>query len=401
MKISGIIAEYNPFHNGHAFHIEETKKRGADAIVVVLGGNFTQRGDVSILSKLSKARCAIEGGADLVIELPCVYSLGAAKDFALGGVKLLDSMGCIDTLSFGSEEKDLQNLINTANIITDLEKNSLLKPEIIDGAGFAGAREAMLKNACYDQEADIIKKPNNILAIEYLLALKNINSPIQPVSITRSGALHDEILSFDSNLSKGHICSASHLRNIIKNDFEKSAFFMPEKTFEILNEEKEKGRFPIYLNNLEQAIISRMRMISASDIKNINGVSEGLENRIIYAVRNSVSLDDMFSVASSKRYTMSRIRRIVLGACIGVSQKLSHYDPQYIRVLASNKKGFDILKKAKTTSKLPIVTRTARISSISNIAAEMSEVECAAFDLYSLAFSPIGKCGLELTETNF
>lgn len=401
MKISGIIAEYNPFHNGHAYHIKKTREAGAEAVVVVLGGNFTQRGDVSIMPKLLKAKAAIECGADLVIEMPCVYALGAAKDFATGGVKLLNALGCIDALSFGCEAKNLEQLTNTAEAISKLEQEQKLKGIMAQGTGFAGARETMLNESGFQKEASIIKEPNNILAIEYLLALKATNSMIRPFCTERICAAHDEQILDPPIAYEGGICSASQLRKIIGKDVKQASSFMPPPAFNLLSEAIARGRAPIFLYQLEQAILSRLRMFSSADIKNINGVSEGLENRIVYAIRNSASLEDLIACASSKRYTSARIRRILLSSCLGITRRLISSDPPYIRVLASNQKGFEILKTAKPKTTLPVVTRAGLLSSLGQTAAAFSLIEGAAADLYSLAFNPPGKCGLEFTETNF
>ena len=392
MKIAGIIAEYNPFHNGHKYQIEKTREMGATHIVCILGGNYTQRGDFSCVSKTAKAKMALSNGADLVVELPHPYTVASAPDFALGGVKILENLGCVDMLSFGSEEGNVKTLINLANILDSLEGE--VSQGMEKGKGFAAARQTLLYEKGYKKEGDIIARPNNILAIEYIRALKDIGSNITPVTVARSGSnYNDEVPENDK------IASATAIRNIMKNRPLDAEKYMPESAFSVLEEENEKGRTPLNYDVLNVAILSRLRTLTSEQIEGVMGVSEGLHNRIYKEIRQCKSVDEIVENITTKRYTSARIRRILISAVTGVTKELlEDKEVPYIRVLGSNEKGNEILKTAKQTAKIPIIQRGAEIPSIGQKAAEFFNVECLATDLYSMGFSKIGDCDLEYTE---
>lgn len=392
MKIAGIIAEYNPFHKGHLYQIEKTREMGATHIVCILGGNFTQRGEASSVSKIAKAKMALSCGADLVVELPHAYTISSAPDFALGGVKLLENLGCVDMLSFGSESGNIEELNNLAKLLCDLEGELNFGME--QGRGFASARQTLLYEKGYKNEGDIISHPNNILALEYLLALKKIGSKITPVTLSRKGANYDDKVPNDTD-----IASATAIRDIIKNNPSDAEKYMPKGAFLLLKEEVEKGRVPINYNLLNVAILSRLRTLTPEQIEGIMGVSEGLQNRIYKEIRQCTSVEQIVENITTKRYTSSRIRRILISGATGVTKELLEgKETPYIRVLGRNEKGDEILKKAKKTTKNPIVQRGADISMLGQKAAEFFCVECNATDLYSMGFTEMGNCDLEYTE---
>ncbi len=392
MKIAGIIAEYNPFHNGHKYQIEKTREMGATHVVCALGGNFTQRGEVSCVSKTAKAKMALSNGADLVIELPHVYTVGSAPDFALGGVKILDNLGCVDMLSFGSESGNIAELNNLANLLCELEGK--LNSGMKTGKGFASARQTLLYDKGYKNEGDIISHPNNILALEYLLALKKIGSNITPATVSRKDANYNDKAPSDTDFA-----SATAIRNLMKDNFRDAEKYMPESAFAVLKEEIEKGRTPLNLDVLNVAILSRLRTLTPEQIENVMGVSEGLHNGIYKEIRRCQSVKQIVENLTTKRYTSSRIRRILISAVTGVTKDLLEgKETPYIRVLGRNEKGDEILKLAKQTAKIPLVQSGADVSLLSQKASEFFRVECLATDLYSMGFTPIGNCDLEYTE---
>ncbi len=392
MKIAGIIAEYNPFHNGHKYQIEKTREMGATHIVCILGGNFTQRGDFSCVSKIAKTKMALSNGADLVIELPHPYSVGSAPDFAMGGVKLLDNLGCVDTLSFGSESGDIEILKKLADLVNELEDDFCLGME--KGKGFPSARQNLLYEKGYKNEGDILSHSNNILALEYILALKNMGSHITPVTVSRKEANYN-----DQVPNQTDIASATAIRNLMKNNFLETEKYMPESAFAVLEEEIKKGRTPINFDVLDIAILSRLRTLTPEQIENIMGVSEGLHNSIFREIRRCKNVEEIVANLTTKRYTSSRVRRILISAATGVTKELLEgKEIPYIRVLGRNEKGDEILKKAKQTAKIPIVQKGAEIPQIGQKAAELFSVECLATDLYSMGFTPMGNCDLEYTE---
>lgn len=392
MKIAGIIAEYNPFHNGHKYQIEKTREMGATHIICVLGGNFTQRGEASLVSKTAKAKMALSNGVDLVLELHHIYSVGSASDFALGGVKVLDNLGCVDTLSFGSESGDIESLLNLANLVDELEGK--LNQGMENGKGFPSARQTLLCENGYEKEGEIISHPNNILALEYILALKKIGSKITPATVTRMGSNFN-----DQTATNGEMASATALRNIVKENPLNAQKYMPESAFSVLEEGINKGKIPLNNDVLNVAILSRLRSLTPDYIEGVAGVSEGLHNSIFREIRRCKTVEEIVNNLTSKRYTASRIRRILISLATGVTKEIIEgKDIPYIRVLGRNEKGDEILKLAKQTAKIPIVQRGAEIPSIGQKAAEIFRAECLATDLYSMGFTPMGNCDLEYTE---
>ena len=388
MKIAAVIAEYNPFHLGHEYMLTTVRNMGYDGIIAVMSGNFVQRGDAAISDKRSRAKMAISCGADLVIELPLPYAVASAQKFAQGSVEIIKGCGIVDAIAFGSECGDVELIKTTADIIAN-EIGDELKRQLDKGITFAAAREKAV--ASIDKKAAaILKSPNDTLAVEYVTALGN--SEIKPIAIKRIGAAHD------GDAIDG-FASASQIRQmLLSGDIEGAAKYMPTAAAEILKEEIESGNAPVDLKRAENAVISHLRRLSVEDIRNLPDVSEGLENRILDAIRKGTSLDEIISRIKSKRYTMARIRRILLLAYLGVSKKDASVSVPYIRILAANQKGRQILKSMKKSATLPIITRTKEVNTLDKQAVNMFSLEGAAADLYWL-MSPTNKpCGKDMTD---
>lgn len=332
MKTAGIIAEYNPFHNGHRYHIEETRKiTGAEGIIVAMSGSFVQRGEYAICDKWSRAKMAILGGADLVIELPCVYSCQSAEYFAKGAVSILESLKC-DYLSFGTETENTDEIIKIAEFLKkpDDAFEKKLADNLQKGISYPKALADTLGN-------DTVNTPNNVLAIEYIKQIKNMN----PVGIKRHGSLHD---------GKG---SASDIREKISNK-ENVDNLMPDTSIEIL-----KNTHIADCSTFENLVLYKLRTMSTEQLKNIPDVTEGLENRIMQMCHRHTSLEDLCNDIKTKRYTMARIRRILTNALLDITKEDISQNPEYIRVLAMNKKGMQILSSLRDTTDLPIITKVA------------------------------------------
>ena len=388
MKIAAVIAEYNPFHLGHEYMLTTVRNMGYDGIIAVMSGNFVQRGDTAISDKRSRAKMAISCGADLVIELPLPYAVASAQKFAQGSVEIIKGCGIVDAIAFGSECGDVELIKTTADIIAN-EIGDELKKQLDKGITFAAAREKAV--ASIDKKAAaILKSPNDTLAVEYVTALSN--SEIKPIAIKRIGAAHD------GDAIDG-FASASQIRQmLLSGDIEGAAKYMPTAAAEILKEEIESGNAPVDLKRAENAVISHLRRLSVEDIRNLPDVSEGLENRIFDAIRKGISLDEIISKIKSKRYTMARIRRILLLAYLGVSKKDASVSVPYIRILGANQKGRQILKSMKKSATLPIITRTKEVNTLDKQAVNMFSLEGAAADLYWL-ISPTNKpCGKDMTD---
>ena len=279
MNVCGIVAEYNPFHNGHLYHIEETKKKtGCDAIVVVMSGNFIQRGVPALFDKWTRTKMALQSGADLVIELPLLYSISSAEYFAQGSVSLLDGLNVVDHISFGSNTTDLDALKRIANVLYLEPENykKLLESELKRGTSFPIARSNALKNFLkkeYDAKyiSEILLDSNNILGIEYLKALLYCNSSIKPMVVERKGG------NYNSTTITNNVCSATAIRELMeKEELKTVQDVVPKATFDILNKEIVNGRTPMFLKNFEKEILYTLRRNSSKDLLNIADVTEGL-----------------------------------------------------------------------------------------------------------------------------
>lgn len=376
MNICGIVCEYNPFHNGHLYQLNEAKRRGADGIVCVMSGNFVQRGDFAIMQKSARAEAAVLNGADVVIELPLPWAVASAERFAFGAVSILSSLGVVTHLSFGAESDDTSMLLQAAKTLTGDEFNSALLREYSGGISYAKARELAL--AGFDENlARLITTPNNILAVEYLKAILRLGSDISPIAVARRGAAHDEGSASDG------IASASFIRDSIENDGDFSSF-LPERSLDIYIREKKNGNAPVLIKSADRAIMSVLKRISAEEFAKYGDVSEGLEYRLFDAVSKSTSLDEAISLAKTKRYAHSRIRRIFLNAFLGVKASAVCEPVPYARILAFSDRGRDIIKSAKSLAKIPIITRPSSIKAESEKAYNLLALERRADDIYSL-----------------
>lgn len=384
MKISGIICEYNPFHNGHLYHIRETRKNGATHIVAVMSGNFVQRGDTAIMDKLDRARLAVRSGADLVIELPVQYCLSSAEYFASGAVWLLNSLGAVDELSFGSECGDVQKLQKALEAVelTAVSRSDDIRKIMEKGYTYPRALTSVL-NGINAEAADIISEPNNLLAIEYMRALKKFSSGMKPYTIKRINAAHDGLTA-----GNGY-ASASYIRE--KLAAERRASAISEYTTSIWTEAVSnairKGE-TASLSRLERVLLYKLRSTTVEEIAAISDVGQGLEHRI-YGARMAGSLDELLFTVKTKRYTMARIRRIMLSLLIGITKDDMKQLPPYGRILAFNERGKEILAKAKNHTRIPYASSIARLSQISETAERFAELEIRASDVYGLALETV------------
>ena len=363
-KVLGIVAEYNPFHNGHLFHLEESKKiTGATYTIAVMSGNFTQRGSTSLIDKWSKAKSAIENGIDLVIELPVLYSISSAENFAEGAIKILNSLGVVDYISFGAETSNIDILEKVADILyrEPKEFKAILSHELEKGNSFPKARENALLMYLNDIKtySNILSSPNNILGIEYLKALKKYKSSIIPICVHRYEAEYNDI-SYT-----GNIASSTAIRNIVKNNgLNILGNLMPPQSYSSLIDSIKVGHVVPDISVFEREIIYNLRKMSLADIANLPDVNEGLENAIKNATNSCNSIVEFLNIIKSKRYTNTRIQRILLYSLLGISKKdmqISKKINPYIRVLGFNERGkFIVSEVAKANPSLPIITSVKR-----------------------------------------
>lgn len=340
MKITGIITEYNPFHNGHKYQITEAKK-SCDAVVCVMSGSFVQRGDIAVFDKWTRAEIAVKNGVDLVLELPVCYVLASAEKFAYGSAATLNALGIVDTLCFGSECGDIEKLKSAAHLIMNEppEVSEKIKLLMDSGLSYPSAREKAYGGYI---DADILKEPNNILALEYIKALETLKSSIEPMTIKRHMTGHHQTTAV------GKFASASEIRRRIAKN-EPISELVPFSEI-----------YPTYdISRLDTALTAILRSITPEKIKKLPDVGEGIENRIKSAADKFSTVAEIAESVKTKRYTMTRINRILMSALLGLDAKTAVLPPQYIRVLAMTAKGREILSLAKKTSSLPIITKTA------------------------------------------
>ena len=405
-SVLGIIAEYNPFHNGHLYHLNESKKiTGSDYTIAIMSGNFTQRGEVSILNKWAKAKIAIENGIDLVIELPTLYATSSAENFATGAIKILNSLGIVDYISFGTECSDISVLDDITDVLykEPQEYKSLLSHELSTGISFPKAREKALMIYLNNVRrfANVLSSPNNILGIEYLKALKRQNSNIQPIAIKREGNNYNDIAISPS----AKYASATAIRNSCKNEnFSILKRVMPESSYTMLFECIKKGNFVTDISSFDKEIIYTLRKMSTSEIANLPDVNEGLEFALKKAANECNSVIELLTLIDSKRYTKTRIQRILLYAILGITKKdmqISFNAKPYIRVLGFNKKGKELLSSiSEKNKKLQIITSVKKfIDNAPNKNLKlMLEKDIWATNVYTLGYEYESKANLDYTE---
>lgn len=375
MTVLGLIAEYNPFHHGHKYHLDQSiKKTNAKYSLAVMSGSFLQRGEPSFVDKWTKAKMAVDNGVDLVLELPFVFSTQSAEFFAYGGVKLLESLNIVDYLSFGSELGDLDPLYKIASILLEEpeEFQERLRYYLSLGLSYSVSRSNALEDYIgiispndKNNYKDILNKSNNILAIEYLKSLIRIESNIKPLTIKRIGSEYKDL-----SISHG-FASATGIRNLIKKEgLDSVKELVPEKTFESLEMYLDKYNNFNYLENYNQLLLYIIRTITKDDLVNYMDIEPGLDNRMIQQGYKSNEIIDIISSIVTKRYPRTRIQRLfthLLHELDEISFKELYKEyPSYIRVLAANSNGLHLLKKIKENSTLPIITKFADYKKINN-----------------------------------
>lgn len=341
---TGIICEFNPFHYGHKYLINKVKEENK-AVICCMSGNFVQRGEFAVYDKFTRAKTALEGGADLVIELPAACSTLSAEGFAKSAVSLLEGTGIINEIAFGAETEDLEQLKRTADLLNDSKIKAEITREMKKGLPYPLARKNVLKT-------DLLDTPNNILACEYLRF-----AAVPCKAVKRIGKGHD---------TDDTLYSASAIRSTL--DINKIST----------------------IKNCETAVLSKLRQMSKEDFAKIADVNEGLENRIYNAARNAGSLEELYDLIKTKRYTMARIRRIILRSYLGIFDNSANVP--YIRILGFNGTGKELLSDMKKTADLPIVTKYSECSD--DIRAYF-EKECSYTDLYNLGYKKPLPCGTE------
>ncbi|MDR0987081.1 MAG: nucleotidyltransferase family protein [Ruminococcus sp.] len=397
MKTFGIIAEYNPFHNGHKHHIEQVRAAGATHIVAVMSGNYVQRGDVAIIDKFRRAEIAVAGGVDLVLELPVPYCLSSAELFARAGMMILGALGCVDGLSFGSENASLEILKTAAEASKNASTPEKIRPLLEQGISYPQAVQEIIGLESGPLIADVFDDPNNILAVEYIKGIEYLSLGFEILPIKREGVFHNSAETTEN------FASASKIREMIE-DGDDISDFVPEETLKAVKEYEENETL-CYFDNLERELLCLLRKAVPQQLAMLPDVGQGLENRLFEAGKAAVSLDEFLELVKTKRYTMARIRRILLNLYIGALSSDLMMPPSFGRILAFNDRGVEIIKASREknaenknrlaipfssdikelfTSQLPAARRFLQLTTMSS-------------DLYSLAARNVARSGSDFT----
>lgn len=388
MKTLGIITEYNPFHKGHAYMIEEAKRKaGADRVVAVMSGSFVQRGDPAIFDKWTRAEAALKNGVDMVLELPVLFSAANAETFARAAVRILEESGIVDVLCFGSESGDLPSLQEAAKLMSNEteEFQHLLKEYLDEGLSYPAARAKALETVSHIN-SEILSRPNHILALEYLKALDYYSCSMEPMTIKREGDYNSP------SLTDGY-ASAAAIRKALAEDRSTEAMTqLPENTHDLYNKALSLGTAPVFWEELAPALHYKLRTSSTDELREIAEVTEGLENRILHSIDTCYEMRDIIDFIKTKRYTRTKIQRILLHILLDIKEKeVSYYlnlpKMPYIRVLGFQKERSDILADLTENAKCPVLTNLKKAPKLLNEdGLALLALEKTATDLHALAY---------------
>ena len=385
MKTVAIIAEYNPFHTGHEYQINKIRQEfGQDTrIIAIISGNYTQRGNIAIMDKSTRAECAVRCGVNLVLELPFPFSCSSAEFFAKSGVKIADSLGIIDILSFGSELGDIELLTKISKNMQSSEYEKKLSELISKNdekrRGYPTLCEKAYKSLFGNDTASAFFTPNNILAIEYIKALLNLNSKIEPHTIKRYGSGYSE-----NQITENQHQSATAIRNLLLSDIHSAVEYIPDLTKSTILFAYNNNEFPCNEENLSSAVISHFRLNSHSAKSDIHDADGGLYNRLRNASFEVASISKLTELADTKKYTSSRIRRAIWYSFFGVTSSEVKELPRYTQVLAMDNVGKSILKEVKKMTDFPVVTKPSSYDFLSERAKRQKELSDKADSIFQL-----------------
>lgn len=382
MKVLGIIAEYNPMHTGHIYHISKAKEiTGCDTVIVIMSGSFTQQGNIAIINKFERAKQAIQNGVDLVIEIPSAFASSDAGNFAYKSVSILNDLN-VNAICFGAETDNIERLklISETLIYKDKEIWIEIKNELKKGISFAKARNNSLKKFLNEDDINIILSPNNILALEYLKTLKVLNSNIIPFAIYRES-------NFNSHMLENCYTSSTSIRKALENkcnlnDIQK---YISENVSKYLKNNK-----IIFNNDFFEILKYKIISMNENDLKEINGVSEGIENKLKKEICNSYSYDEFLFKIKSKRYELSRIKRILVNILLNISKDdfnlLKENNSNYAHILAFNHDKKDLLSHISNTSNIPVISslNNKTLSYLNKYQKLSLDIDIYASNIYSM-----------------
>ncbi|HEU25137.1 MAG: nucleotidyltransferase [Mesoaciditoga sp.] len=353
MKVLGIIVEYNPFHNGHLYHLKNAISLvKPDFVVAVMSGNFVQRGEPAIIDKFARAEMALRAGVDAIFEIPSIYAFQDASGFATGAVGLLNSMNVVDDLVFGSESNDIESISEIASVIVEEpeEFKKRLKEHLKKGLSFPNARRFAI-SGMLEEKSDNMRYSNNILGIEYIVALQKLRSRIKPHTIKRIGSDYN-----DERMSE--IPSATAIRKAI---FQGSGIRgLPDFSFEILRREFEEGRGPVFPEDLFDFLRKKVLILEREGLEGIYGFNEGIAERFFISACKSANLKEFLESVKTKRFTFTRIKRRMIYAIFDVDRELvlrsNDHGPQYLRLLGFRHGSREVLRAISDRSSIPVIS---------------------------------------------
>ncbi len=382
MITGAVICEFNPFHKGHKYLLEQMKKDGCDCIVAIMSGSFTQRGDVAVFSKFSRTRSALRCGANIVIELPAVWATSSAQRFAKGGCDIIRALGGINRVYFGSECGNIGLLKAAADATEDIRVQEITKALMEQGEYYPSAVQKAVREIYGDDISDILSSPNNTLGLEYIKSLKDTDIDLR--TVTRAGAGHHSTLVSDG------FASASLIRERIREGDEYKGL-LPCLPDDIDN--------PAFTQQGDRALLLRLRQMSPEEYENIPDVSEGLHNRIYEAARKCNTSEEILEKVKTKRYTHSRLRRILTCALLGITKDMQKNNVPYIRVLGFDPRGEEFLKIAKNSCALPFVINVAAgYAELLEDAREIFDIDIKATDIRTIFEKTPSPCGEDFTS---
>lgn len=381
MKVAAVIAEYNPFHNGHLYLLQKIRQElGEDtAIIAIMSGNFVQRGDAAFIDKWARAEAAVKCGVNLVLELPFPYSSSSAEFFARAGVYIAERIGVVDALCFGSESGEIDTISNMARNLDSHEFKSKLR-EICDSEEAKNIGHAILRERAYSEifgRCDEMSSPNNILGIEYIRALNRFKSAINPITFTRCGASYNS-----DKIGVGNLQSATAVRDLMKKDFNSARKYVPKNAFSTFSTQQEYNSLPCELNRLSTAIITHLRLSSGS-VPDIHDAAGGLYTRLRNKSFEASDLNTLIELVKTKKYTTSRICRVILYSLLGVTSSDVERLPEFTQILALDTVGQAVLREIKKNSDFAIITKPSAIPDCEVIKAQkaLSDKADSIFEL--------------------
>ena len=385
MKVAAIISEYNPFHNGHLYQVNKIRDiLGEDtAIVAVMSGNFTQRGEIAVADKTVRAEAAVRSGVNLVLEIPFPFCMSSAEIYAKSGVKIADSIGVVDYLVFGSECGDIHTLKEIASNMLSREFSEEIGRIQKECEGREiGYPKAADKRLFPQHAPEAIFAPNNILAIEYIKALKEIESSIEPLTIKREAVGYKSSFIPESNIQ-----SASAIRELARENVLSALGYVPTSAKEAFLEAEKSGKFPTSEERLDAAVISILRLNSPDRIRDIHDTAGGLYNRLYELSHRTAKISQLVNKAETKKFTKSRIRRAIYYSCFGVTSSEVKALPSYTQVLALDGIGRKLLREIGKMTRLPVITKPSDYSGLGDEVVAQKELSHRADSVFLLSQS--------------